>query len=428
MGRHGWVGLAAGLVIGLGAAAGAQEKPDAPATPKPAPTTQPETKAPETKPESKPETKQPEPGKPPEIVPLTPPGKSLVKIGDPAPELKVMTWVKGEPVKGYEKGKIYVVELWATWCKPCLDSIPGLTELQRSFKERGVRVVGVSIWENTPPHNIGDLPADASPDQINAAYLERVKTFVQGMGDKMDYAVAFDGIEGTTANWMFRLGQSGIPCAYVINREGKMAWVGHPRDVGSVVAELVSGTYDMSKSPDRVARDAAVARKIRDLNTRYQRAMNEGKPEEIVKVLGELVDLDPVRFQEEIPQKFRMMLVDLKDDKGAYAFARKMREGAAKDLAKPLNDMAWVIVDDDQVARRDYDEALALALRADEVSNHESAAVMDTLARAYFEKGEIDKAIETQTRAIEAAGKGEQDARAKGEMEAALRKYKSAKR
>jgi thiol-disulfide isomerase/thioredoxin len=412
--------LAAGIVIGLGSIAGAQESK---------PAVQPDTKAPESKPEPKPaDAKQPEAAKQPVIVPLTPPGKSLVKIGDPAPELKVMSWVKGEPVKGYEKGKIYVVELWATWCKPCHESIEHLTDLQHAYRDRGVRVVGVSIWENTPPHNIADLPADATADQINAAYLERVKTFVKGMGDRMDYTVAFDGIEGTTANWMFRLSQNGIPCAYVINREGKVAWVGHPKGLDSVLAELVTGTYDMNKSPDRVAKDAAVAKKIRELNNRYQLAMNEGKPEEVLKVLGELVDLDPVRFQEEIGQKFRMMIVDLKDDKGAYAFARKMREGAAKDLAKPLNEMAWVILDDDQVANRDYDEALALALRADEVSKHDDAAVMDTLARAYFEKGEIEKAIQTQTKAIEAAGKGEQEARTKDAMEAALRKYKAAKR
>jgi tetratricopeptide (TPR) repeat protein len=115
----------------------------------------------------------------------------------------------------------------------------------------------------------------------------------------------------------------------------------------------------------------------------------------------------------------------MKDDKAAYAFARHMADGPAKDLPKPLNDMAWMILDDDQVAHRDYDAALVLAQRADEASKHEDSAVLDTLARAYFEKGEVDKAIETQTKALE---KGEgQDARVKADMQAALAKYKAAK-
>src|ERR1051325_3573232 len=147
MRRHGWI--AALVVLNMGGWAWGQEKaPAAPAAPSEA--KQPDKPAdvkPDAKPDAKPDDKPT--ARPVGTVPLTPPGKSLVKIGDPAPELKVMTWVKGEPVKGYEKGKIYVVELWATWCLPCKECIPHLTELQRAYKDRGVRVVGVSIWENT---------------------------------------------------------------------------------------------------------------------------------------------------------------------------------------------------------------------------------------------------------------------------------------
>jgi thiol-disulfide isomerase/thioredoxin len=49
---------------------------------------------------------------------------------DPAPPLKVSKWLKGEEVKRFEPGKVYVVEFWATWCGPCIAFMPHLAELQ----------------------------------------------------------------------------------------------------------------------------------------------------------------------------------------------------------------------------------------------------------------------------------------------------------
>ena len=67
-----------------------------------------------------------------------------LKPGSPAPALSVAKWVKGEPLKGFESGRIYVVEFWATWCGPCVATIPHLTELQARYADKGVTVVGVT--------------------------------------------------------------------------------------------------------------------------------------------------------------------------------------------------------------------------------------------------------------------------------------------
>ncbi len=73
--------------------------------------------------------------------------KPELAIGDSAPGLQVQEFVKGEPVKQFEKGKIYVVEFWATWCGPCRESIPHLSKLQQENKN--VTFVGVSVDEQT---------------------------------------------------------------------------------------------------------------------------------------------------------------------------------------------------------------------------------------------------------------------------------------
>src|SRR5205814_791464 len=95
-----------------------------------------------------------------------------IGVGDPAPKLEVKEFIKGDKVTGLDKGKVYVVEFWATWCVPCRASIPHLTELQKKHKE--VTFIGVSVFENKGP--------------------EAVKDFVKDMGDKMDYRVALDEV------------------------------------------------------------------------------------------------------------------------------------------------------------------------------------------------------------------------------------------
>src|SRR5436305_10656081 len=94
-----------------------------------------------------------------------------LKVGDPAPKLQVDKWLKGDPIKSLEKGKIYVIECWATWCGPCIASMPHVTKMQAKYKDKGVVVIGVNVWER-------DL---AAPEP-----------FVKKMGDKMGYAVATD--------------------------------------------------------------------------------------------------------------------------------------------------------------------------------------------------------------------------------------------
>jgi thiol-disulfide isomerase/thioredoxin len=142
--------------------------------------------------------------------------KPALDVGDAAPMLEVKEFIKGEPVKQFEKGKVYVVECWATWCGPCRESIPHLTELQKKYKD--VTFIGVVVLEE---------------DQ------KVVAPFVKEMGDKMGYRVALDAVpEGedrhcgkVVQNWMFPSGQLTIPTSFIIDGEGRIAWKGQPKEL-----------------------------------------------------------------------------------------------------------------------------------------------------------------------------------------------------
>lgn len=129
-------------------------------------------------------------------------GNVLDLDGKPAGELVIAQWVKGEEVDLSEG--VNVVEFWATWCPPCRTSIPHLTKLQDRFKDRGVKIIGIS----------------REP-------LKTVAPFVRGMGSEMDYTVAVDDWDATSRKYMGRYGVKGIPHAFVV-KDGAVVWHGHP--------------------------------------------------------------------------------------------------------------------------------------------------------------------------------------------------------
>ena len=92
-------------------------------------------------------------------------------LGDPVPPLRVRAWLKGTPVQHFEKGSVYVLEFWATWCVPCKAAMPHLSTLAREYKDK-VTFIGIDIKEMKPTS------------------LEKVKAFVDSMGQRMDYFVA----------------------------------------------------------------------------------------------------------------------------------------------------------------------------------------------------------------------------------------------
>ena len=176
--------------------------------------------------------------------------KADLTIGDPAPSLSHATWLKGQPLRNFEKGKIYVVEFWATWCEPCKENIPNLTLLAKKYAGQAT-ISGISIWEST--------------DHGDTSYMKRVSDFVKKEGDKMAYNVGADDLAADTANaWMKAAGEGGIPMSFVVGKDGKIAWMGHAQGLDEVLSQVIADKFDVKAAKDRRTLEVEAIRPVQD--------------------------------------------------------------------------------------------------------------------------------------------------------------------
>jgi thiol-disulfide isomerase/thioredoxin len=332
-------------------------------------------------------------------------------IGDPAPKIEVKSFVKGEPVKSFEPGKNYVVEFWATWCGPCKTSIPHLTELQK--KHADVPFIGVSVFEQ---------------DQSG------VEPFVKEMGDKMDYRVAVDAVpadkdpgQGAMAKaWMEASESKGIPTAFIVNKEGKIAWIGHPMAMEKPLEKVIAGTWDLKTAAEEIRKEKEGQAQLQKLAAKLQSAQQSGQPKKIIEAIDEIVAASP---ELELPLGAMKLqpLMKLDQQDKALELAQKLEKSKMGDTAGGKNDIAWAIIDP-EVGVKASPELVKLALRlakkADEESKGQNGAIADTLGKAYFDSGDAAKAVETQDRAIRLVKESGEPA--DPGMKARLEQYKKA--
>jgi peroxiredoxin len=126
-----------------------------------------------------------------------------------------LTDVSGRPVKLSDyKGKVVLLNFWATWCGPCKTEIPWFNQFEKTYKDRGFEILGVSMDEN------GWRP---------------VRPFVKQMEVKYPVMIGNDGVAQLYG------GIESLPMTFLIDREGR-------------VAEVHSGLVDKHQYQDEILR------------------------------------------------------------------------------------------------------------------------------------------------------------------------------
>ena len=321
---------------------------------------------------------------------------AALKVGDKAPAPAAGAWAQGAPVKAFEGDKVYVVEFWATWCGPCIQAIPHINDVAKRHEKAGLVVIG---------QNLGEDEAT-------------VKAFVKKMGKKMSYRVAVDDAAGTMAKtWLKAAGQNGIPCAFVVDKKGRIAYIGHPMSLDEALLKKLLDDPS-TQPPEAVAPPGAdvPSAKAMELAGQAKALLAAGKAEEAEAVIATVHPELEARFAYLGGLLELELLLVRKKNEEAMALAGTLAEdfpesGVAGTLAAEL------------LARAPDapEKMLALADQlADQPSRNDGparSAALAARARIAFRQGKADEAVALQKQAVQAAVPAEAPA-AKSELEA----------
>jgi cytochrome c biogenesis protein CcmG/thiol:disulfide interchange protein DsbE len=121
-----------------------------------------------------------------------------VEVGAPAPAYRAVS-LDGDSVSlAAQRGKVVLLNVWATWCHPCRDEIPELRQLHSKYQSRGLELVGVSV------------DANGSDEAIR----EFMKDF------QMTYPIWRDPDERVSTQFLV----IGVPATFLIDKQGVLLW------------------------------------------------------------------------------------------------------------------------------------------------------------------------------------------------------------
>ena len=306
-------------------------------------------------------------------APATPSGLS---IGDPNPGLQLAKFVKGDIVKAPLKGDVTVVEFWATWCGPCRAGMPHISELQREYGDK-VRFIGVTREEESV---VTDFLKSAGPGG---------KTW----DEVIDYRLALDDGDWTNTAYMRAANQNGIPCAFIVGREGIVEWIGHPASIDQPLKKIVDGSWDRQAAIDEFKQQAMFEQYAQKMNG----MLRGGNFDAALSLLDEMEKSSGGKSMPLLNN--RLMILMMADRAEEASKVRNELIELAWDDASVLNGVAWETASAENPT--DLELALKAAKRASEIREDKDAAILDTLARCYYELGQLDKAIEVQQKAVD---------------------------
>ncbi len=129
--------------------------------------------------------------------------KSCELVGKPAPEISGTDLLTGKPIKLSDlKGKVVLIDFWASWCGPCRGEIPNMVRVYKTYKDKGLEILGVSL--------------------DNANMAEKLKKFCADNG--MTWPQIYEGL-GWNVTPRKAYGFDAIPFMVLVDKEGVIRMV-----------------------------------------------------------------------------------------------------------------------------------------------------------------------------------------------------------
>ena len=333
--------------------------------------------------------------------------ESTLTIGSTAPALDIEHWLsdgagKFKPVTKFENGKVYVVEFWATWCPPCIRSMPHLVSLQKEFADKGVQIISVS-----------DEPTETVNGFLEGEYKSSDKKDGQA-GPKTyaeltsAYSLTTDPDGSTNESYMEAAGQNGIPCAFIVGKDQKIEWIGHPMELDEPLKAVVDGKWDR----EVYLKDFLAKQEVEKILTKLGAVVSRGKPETALKSIEEakqkLAELGIKDYDDSL--KLASFQVYLKDEKFAPQLLESIDAVLKLNNADPMfvNAITWTIyeageegiVKDKAIFKKARESA---AKAAESAEGDAKPAILDTVAHLLYKEGAVAEALKVQQQAVDLA-------------------------
>ena len=297
-------------------------------------------------------------------------------IGDMAPPLAGIKWLKGKEVPSFEKGHIYVIEFGYIGCPGCNISIPHMSEIADKYRNK-LTLISVFYREKE----------------------SRMPRFLTAMGDQITYSVVLDKEpENKMANtWLKPAGINYAPSAFLINQDGKIVWIGNPlKDHGideAIEEVLNTGTVKLPRLNTFLKGGFLQAAEL---------AKEQGELKTSIAIMDRLIDKFP-SYNRAYLTKIRY-LYELNEIKG-YEYIRKLMNSVFKKDYITLTSMADQIdflFQQQKISNPDWNLVIQLYNRANKVDPYvvRHFGRSSNIAQAYAQQGKIDKAIEIMERTI----------------------------
>ncbi|RNC81290.1 MAG: hypothetical protein ED559_05720 [Phycisphaera sp.] len=308
-------------------------------------------------------------------------------VGDPAPLIDAEHWYQGEPRSRLALGSVHVVDLWATWCGPCVRAMPHLSKLQNKYADQGLKVIAVSIDTGDSAH-------------------EQVQRFLERRSEDISFDVVLDA-GGTKSAWLDTSGRDSIPSTYVVDRNGTVVWIGNPNTpegefgepvIDRVLREIMSDTYDVAEAVDEARAEIMHAREAQKRTERVQELTEEmgslwggGDVEGALTIIDEIVSLEPENNSGLALRKAEVLLYERNKPEEASAFFVQMIDGPYFDDNETL--LSFVNLFTGDVDPGDEGREAAVAAAELVVSRQPHPEHILVLARAQFAAGNQDEAV-----------------------------------